>query len=1383
MINPKMYQKPVIGIGIAALVAVLCLAALASDSARIEKPAAVDAEQYADFIENEVFDIQDLAEGAEIQRRMFNRITPQGISWVQPMFPPVVPFDAENFDEKFLDELLGEDKNSVAIYPLSLTLDPKTRETLVFNAEGKLIATIPADRISREWPEDADPARVTLQLDLLPSEDVEPYLYTESRIADYAKLRTAKSPKTADMVLRSLGASEFGIAGFQRLTNGSMRITVTNGADTAEVYSYTVWHTSTITTNEWVDEYGVTNITTNTLWTPVSPPFNGIESEWECLTTNLALSGGVGVYEDANIASNARVRFYAVANRLDSDGDGLTDGTEIFIHRTDPGNPDTDGDGWSDSEELSEETDPLDRFSATKLARGVVLNEVLYDAAGTDLGKEWIELYSAGRYPVDVGGFVVQVADTAYTNAYVFPSNTWIDPGRFLLLGGSLVTNRDLEVDFTMPNRFTNDATAAVRLAAEMGTNTVVADCLMYGGNAANFNPNGLDTTGWISTNARSAGAGNSLIRLFSGHDTDQVLDWKWQSSPVPGSSDDIPDSDGDGLTDQEELTGSQNPYGEPTDRHNADSDGDGLSDFYECNTSDTNPNTWATDGDIFPWPPPSGAVSNWWGSDSYELANGWDPQIFDENTNGIPDSWEMAFPGTNLYADADNDGISNYDELLQNSDPNSSDSTTAQPFVLRYESSIPGWANDGMQDVGLKGWVNVYFEQLKTSLGLCAIVTEGMTQEQFKVEWHDVTFESAPIWINEQKVLTGASADADTRPYLHIEDLGLHPDYTSTLGGEYFVETAAARLVADHNHDRAIDEADGIKPGPFRFWINDDNDDGDLAMEGSDIPGEGSGNASDAVVNGRCDLPDFFPLWLDVGPVLNLVPEEYPLSFVLCHNGEALNFAYSDLTRQQAGSYLTNELSVYGPSFNGPARQAAVEQVTIEGAEISETFLENIAAQADKGILIMEGSEASTLPLTLEIHQGEQLLCEVQMPLRISSIEGFYRWVNLRHLTGGSEDRATDLNQPYNYPDSLCNGKQVIFLHGYNVNEGGAGGTIAEVFKRLYWSGSRAMFTGVSWEGNEDPAGIFFPCAAYYHLDARNAFSIASNLPASFSSLPGSKYMIAHSLGNLAVSLAIKKHGLSVSRYFMLDAAVATEAYQEDTLHPDEMMPSHWQGYSNRLWASEWHLLFPTNDGRRGLTWRDRIGDITNSVNYYSSGEDVLDNNPTNPPPIPLWPDPSGQNAWTYQEMMKGGLPPALTPYMDSHGGWGFNSLHYYWVHYPEDTVDITEEELRLYPFCLPFIPADICSTNGSAVAQEPSVHAKLLSEAIPALSRATGRNPIDACFGGPDNNVDLMDYRTPGFTWPQQDGKWLHGGFKEAAYIFNYGLYEDIATRGVLK
>ena len=355
MRNPKKYQKPVVWFGIAAIVAVLCLAALASDSVRIEKPAAVDVAQYSEFIENEVFDIQDLAEGAEIQRRFFNRITPPGFSWIQPMFPAVVPFDAANFDEKFLGELLGEDKNSVAIYPLSLALDPKTRETLVYNADGKLIATIPADKNLRSWPEDADPSRVVLQLDFLPSEDVEPYLYVESRLAESVSSPRTKSKPARDgeFTMKSLGASEFGLCNILKLTNGNMRLTVTNGTDVVEVYAYTVLHTASVVVVTWTNEQSNVVTDTNTLWTPVSPSFNGIESAWVCQTTNLVLTNGVGIWEDSNISSNDRVRIYGVANRMDSDEDGLTDGTEILLHRTDASEIDSDSDYLLDGHDIT----------------------------------------------------------------------------------------------------------------------------------------------------------------------------------------------------------------------------------------------------------------------------------------------------------------------------------------------------------------------------------------------------------------------------------------------------------------------------------------------------------------------------------------------------------------------------------------------------------------------------------------------------------------------------------------------------------------------------------------------------------------------------------------------------------------------------------------------------------------------------------------------------------------------------------------------------------------------------------------------------------------------------------------------------------------------
>jgi hypothetical protein len=42
----------------------------------------------------------------------------------------------------------------------------------------------------------------------------------------------------------------------------------------------------------------------------------------------------------------------------DTDGDGLNDGDEVFIHHTNPLEPDTDGDGLTDGEEINNVDDP-----------------------------------------------------------------------------------------------------------------------------------------------------------------------------------------------------------------------------------------------------------------------------------------------------------------------------------------------------------------------------------------------------------------------------------------------------------------------------------------------------------------------------------------------------------------------------------------------------------------------------------------------------------------------------------------------------------------------------------------------------------------------------------------------------------------------------------------------------------------------------------------------------------------------------------------------------------------------------------------------------------------------------------------------------------------
>jgi hypothetical protein len=113
------------------------------------------------------------------------------------------------------------------------------------------------------------------------------------------------------------------------------------------------------------------------------------------------------------------------------------------------------------------------------------------------------------------------------------------------------------------------------------------------------------------------------------------------------------------------------------------------------------------------------------------------------------------------------------------------------------------------------------------------------------------------------------------------------------------------------------------------------------------------------------------------------------------------------------------------------------------------------------------------------------------------------YRQINLRSGYPGQP------SEPANYPDSLCDGKQIVFIHGFSVNENDALGENAEVFKRLYQTRSHAMFTGVDWQVDDGP--WFDPTGKTdYYDNVKNAFMTASNLNVAVSGLPGSqKYVM----------------------------------------------------------------------------------------------------------------------------------------------------------------------------------------------------------------------------------------------------------------------------------
>jgi hypothetical protein len=425
------------------------------------------------------------------------------------------------------------------------------------------------------------------------------------------------------------------------------------------------------------------------------------------------------------------------------------------------------------------------------------------------------------------------------------------------------------------------------------------------------------------------------------------------------------------------------------------------------------------------------------------------------------------------------------------------------------------------------------------------------------------------------------------------------------------------------------------------------------------------------------------------------------------------------------------------------------------------------------------------------------------ELPLKISPIKDMYRWVNLRGVRGGKETRLTDTKEPSNMPDSVTNDKHFVFVHGANVNEDESTAWASEVFKRLFWAGSKAKFTMVSWHGNVD---ALFGKIPNYWQDVTNAFMTSREFAAEIGKLkaPNDKIIVAtHSLGNILVSSAIVDHKLVVDKYFMLNAAVPKEAYFEDEIDmTNSLVPNFqsavsywttidWARYAPDLWASNWYNLFPQGDDRRKLTWRNRFGNILNAYNFYSPGEEVLDN------PSATRAIPEVELSWAYQEMHKGNLllDRQLSLILPSQGGWGVNPIYgeekklitgipikYLEPWTPAQASGLLPETQKTVPFFKAFTEAGLTGIGGSSKAADYEIRAKALAEAIPALSFAAGRNPI---LGFEGRNKNMYEFRT---AWPQErvsskwESRWLHSDAKDVAYFFNHLLWKEWVTLGEL-
>lgn len=1116
----------------------------------------------------------------------------------------------------------------------------------------------------------------------------------------------------------------------------------------------------------------------------------------------------------------------------DPDGDGLTNAEEYALG-THPRQKDTDGDGLDDGEEVGcfrrryaeddEWAASTNGWTAVAVETDPDWNAVCFSFdESLEIGGEWLYdvvcqwnglvLVSSGYHyaddfvttaPVDLSE--AHVSDAALTIApYWTESVTNSVPPTIGVFKRGAGGNVSYAIQYDgLAAGGTNAVSFQVVLSFTNGT--YKATEVVYGEDVSD-EVNGLNAS--IGVQDSINGVNRTIgFNQYVGVSAYQVMQFIPGTRTDPTMREDDLDSDGDGLSDKLERQIGTDPV-EP------DTDGDGMHDGWEYSHG-FNPLVDNDDPDVDSDPT----------NDSDYDADG------DGLTNREEADW-----GTDPHnSDSDNDGFSDGDEIEQSSDP--ADATDGG----RPASRVPVAFTFGDPSGSHSEKYRLVVKPSKTPGG--DDPTPGEEPKSFEwvnAEYGECETKTAMLlrgWTYEVRMFHAGTNIEDGSPDY---DYSLSCTPPSCIG---IVTNDPQRLFGENSNSGDTFEADGKKAEilvldgclvgdydrqdgfssydlsrvyrnkPLRHWINDDDDDGDVMEGDGDIPGindpswwdstklaVGIGREPDyynGKVDGRCDILDFMPVWIDMHRALQqLDREKIDVELTLANSDGAVNLVWTSLATNGVRSFLTTDVSGCGESLSQPLRNATTVHLTEEETRLPSRFVQAMRDDDSRGIVLVEGRavaerRSSTAPLKLRGYrkpreEGDSPLFELSLPLSISPVENMFRWVDERWVCGDTNGIPSRTGSPWNNPDTECDGKHFVFVHGYSVGVQSARGWAAEMFKRLWQSGSGAMFTAVDWFGDDTRGSISVlkDEALNYHINVEHAFATAPRFVQDCSGLPGQKILLAHSLGNMLVSSAAVDHDLLYQKYYMLNAAVPMEAYDTEA-YASEMIDHDWRGVADRVYASNWWCLFEEGDARQFLSWKKRFAGIQNAVNCYSQSEDTLGNIEAD---HWLLGKIGRGNFWALQESLKGTEYVEHAPddlRMNSEGGWGYNPYYanrFGYVTQPnrrmtsrfrKTILKLTDVDLMQHPVFKPFNESWLCTTNGiSTNAISAAMRARILADGIPAMSFAAGANPLAKTVIG---NIDYGNCKSR-TGWPRKDGSWRHSDIKNIAYIYNEKFFEKI-------
>ena len=306
-----------------------------------------DADEAADGTADNVFLGElDLAERMEIWRNQFRRMTPGDEPLVQDV--GTWPAAWEEFSSAW-DAAPAERDFATWLVPFSV--ERTGALTVLRDANGNSLWSGATD-FAKEGSES-----VTLTGALLPEEDWAPWEAARSEIARRLGL-TREGETGGRMRGWTNGPCTTGIhfvsAEADFATNPpELRVGLAwTNAGTLDVFAYGPLHTSETHVATYTNDENEVITWTNTMWYYADESYTGFGNAWEWLGTVAIADTNPVVFVDTNFPpERGQIRYYAAAEAIDSDGDGLGDGFEMYVSHSSANSPDGDGDGVDDATE------------------------------------------------------------------------------------------------------------------------------------------------------------------------------------------------------------------------------------------------------------------------------------------------------------------------------------------------------------------------------------------------------------------------------------------------------------------------------------------------------------------------------------------------------------------------------------------------------------------------------------------------------------------------------------------------------------------------------------------------------------------------------------------------------------------------------------------------------------------------------------------------------------------------------------------------------------------------------------------------------------------------------------------------------------------------